>query len=138
MGRNHSSRVEVFVHLVWATWDRLPLLPVGVRERVYSCLRAECERMGGNSLAVGGTDDHVHILAQVPATMAVSNFVKQVKGASSHLVNYEMRAPFTFKWQGGYGAFSVSRRSLPLVRDYILRQEDHHRNGTIHPAIEPP
>jgi putative transposase len=137
MGINHSSRAEVYVHLVWATWDRLPMLPPGVRERVHNCLRGECARMGGDALAIGGIDDHVHLLVRLPPTVSLSAFVKQLKGASSHFANHEIKSNLTFKWQGGYGAFSVSRRLIPLVHDYILRQEEHHRTGAIYAEVEP-
>ena len=88
-------------------------------------------------IAIGGMDDHVHLLVRVPAAVSAAALVKQLKGASSHMVNHEIEKPFGFRWQGGYGAFSVSKRLLPLVKDYVLRQEEHHRMGKIHPHVEP-
>ncbi len=88
-------------------------------------------------LALGGVEDHVHILVRLPGTVAVASLVKQLKGASSHLMNHAVENPAGFRWRSGYGAFSVSRRVLPQVRDYILRQEEHHRLGRVHPHFEP-
>jgi putative transposase len=136
VGVHHSSRAEVFVHVVWSTWDRLPLLGTGVREQVFAAIQAECGRMGADVVAIGGVEDHVHLLVRLPATVALATLVKQVKGSTSHLVNHAI-LPRAFKWQGGYAAFSVSRRAVPAVRDYVPRQEEHHRAGTIHPSAEP-
>jgi putative transposase len=86
-------------------------------------------------IAIGGIDDHVHLLVAMPATLAPADLVKQVKGASSHLVNHG-REPF-FRWQGGYGAFSVSKHHVPRIRDYVLRQEEHHRFNRLTPELEP-
>jgi putative transposase len=135
MGINHSSRAEVYVHLVWATWDRQPLLVAGIREQVHRAIWAEASRLGAQMFAVGGVEDHVHVLIRIPATVSLAQMVKQLKGSSSHLTNHELLHG-GFKWQGGYGAFSVAERALPRVRDYVLRQEEHHRDGTIHPAAE--
>jgi putative transposase len=136
MGVNHSSRTEVFVHVVWATWDRLPLLGDGVRQPVYAAIQAECGRLRADLIAIGGVEDHVHVLLRLPATVSISALVKQMKGSTSHLAN-RVLLPRGFKWQGGYAAFSVSRRAVPRVRDYVLRQEEHHRGGTTHPLAEP-
>ena len=135
MGINHSSRVEVYLHLVWATWDRLPLLTPAVRERVYLCIRHEAARLKAEIIAIGGIEDHVHVLLRLPATISIADLVKQLKGSSSHLANHEV-LPRGFKWQGGYGCGSVSRRLVPTVRNYVLRQEEHHREGTIYPSAE--
>ena len=54
------------------------------------------------------------------------------------MVNHDIHAPFYFKWQGAYGAFSVSKRHVPLIRDYVLRQEEHHRDLSLYPLLEPP
>jgi putative transposase len=136
MGINHSSRVEVYLHIVWATWDRLRLLSPAVRERVYLCMREEASRLKAEMIAIGGIEDHVHVLLRLPATISIADLVKQLKGSSSHLANHEV-LPRGFKWQGGYSASSVSRRAVPKVQDYVLRQEEHHRDGNTFPGAEP-
>ena len=113
----------------------MPLLLPGVRERVYLCIREEAARLKAEIIAIGGVADHVHVLLRLPATVSIAELVKQLKGSSSHLANHEV-LPHGFKWQGGYSAGSVSRRLLPIVRNYVLRQEEHHREGTIYPAAE--
>jgi REP-associated tyrosine transposase len=131
------SLSEVFVHLVWATWDRMPLLTESMRPHVYRSIQSECERMRTELIALGGVDDHVHLLVRLPTSVAMAVLVKQVKGASSHLMNHGIERPLGFRWQGSYSAFSVSKRLVPQVRNYILRQEEHHRHGTVHPHFEP-
>jgi REP element-mobilizing transposase RayT len=87
-------------------------------------------------LAVGGMDDHVHLLVRLPSTISIADAVKQLKGSSSHFANHEVEKSAAFRWQGSYGAFSVSERILPRVRRYIANQEQHHRNRTLHRAYE--
>ncbi|MDP9372428.1 MAG: IS200/IS605 family transposase [Chloroflexota bacterium] len=126
------AHVAVFVHLVWATWDRLPLLTGEIEARVHRAIGAKAAELGVEVVAIGGIEDHVHLLVRLPATLAVAELVKQIKGASAHLVTHDVASGLSFKWQGAYGAFSVGPRQLPQVVDYIASQRDHHAaNATV-------
>lgn len=123
---------QLYLHLVWATWDRLPLLgEEEVLSRVYRCIREECLGLKCEPLAIGGIADHVHLLVRLPTTTSVANLVKQVKGSSAHLVSQEIRQGDFFKWQGGYGAFTLRRSDVPTVTRYILEQKQHHTRGDL-------
>jgi REP element-mobilizing transposase RayT len=76
------------------------------------------------------------LLAQIPATAAVATLVKRVKGASSRLANETSPWDTIFKWQGAYGAFSISPWDVKKVQKYILNQEEHHRFGKLKPIFE--
>ena len=119
---------KLYAHLVWATWDRVPILTADLLATVERAVLHECAKMGVEVIAFGGVADHVHLLVRYPAKLSVTELVKQVKGATSHLINHRLKIPF--KWQGGYGAFSVSYSVLPRVREYVLNQEKHHQYGT--------
>ena len=78
------------------------------------------------ALAVGGTDDHSHMLLSLPATISISKAVQQIKAGSSLWLRTECSRP-AFGWQEGYGAFSVGKSQIADTVEYILRQEEHHR-----------
>ncbi len=101
---------------------------------VYAAIVRQCETLKCTVIAIGGVEDHVHLLVGFPPTLAVSELVKKVKGSSSRLAN--SKDDRFFKWQGGYGAFTVSRRSLDQVADYIRNQEMHHREKSFIPVYE--
>ncbi len=126
------AKIGVFVHLVWATWDRLPLLTPEAETQAYRAIGAKCQQLGVDILAIGGTSDHVHLLVRLPGTVCISDLVKHVKGSSGHLLAKQMQTDDTFfKWQGAYGAFSVSPSELRTVSQYIARQKEHHAAGTL-------
>ncbi len=126
------SQITVFIHLVWATWDRLPLLTPDVQRQAYRVIGAKCDELGAQVIALGGIEDHVHLLVGLPATISIAELVKHIKGASGHLLA-QQGAPHErfFKWQGAYGAFSVSPSALPDVTHYITHQREHHNRGTL-------
>ena len=76
--------------------------------------------------AVGGIEDHVHLVASVPPSIALSEFVGQVKGNSSHFVNHEIKPDYHFVWQGEYGVVSFGGKQLDMVVKYVKNQRQHH------------
>ena len=95
---------QLYVHLDWATWDRMPLLTDELHSAVYACIQAECNELKSEILALGGVADHVHLLVRIPASVSISELLKQVKGSSSHLATHRLRPGEFFKWQGAHGS----------------------------------
>ncbi|MBX0331540.1 IS200/IS605 family transposase, partial [Oscillochloris sp. ZM17-4] len=131
-----GNRRSVFIHLVWATWDRLPLITPGIERRLYRTMQATVEGLGCTVLALNGVEDHVHVFVSLPSTVDLAHLMKQVKGVSSHFVNQTLRPSSPFKWQGGYGAFSVSRWDVEMIIGYIRRQKEHHGRADLRPELE--
>ena len=131
------TRLAVFIHVVWATWDRLPLLTDDLVREVHRAIGAKCVELGAPPIAIGGVEDHVHLLVPLPATLPIADLVGQVKGASAHLVNHRLAPGMSFKWQGAYAAFSVCPNAVPRVSDYVARQREHHAAGSLVTGWEP-
>jgi len=121
------NKLALFVHLVWATWDRLPLITPDIERRLYRNIESEAQKQGCTVLALNGTEDHVHLLVMIPPTITIADLLKQVKGVSSHFVNEILQPPTQFKWQGSYGAFTVSRWDVHQIKEYVIRQKEHHQ-----------
>jgi putative transposase len=125
---------RLYAHMVWSTWDRAPLITPAIRDRIYPMMQRHATNLGAKVIAIGGIEDHVHVLARFPSALAIATLVQRMKGASSYLASQVMGE--IFRWQGSYGAFTVSERGLERVRAYVLNQEAHHRDGTTHPWLE--
>jgi putative transposase len=130
-----KPKTELFCHLVWATWDRSPLITPENEARLYAAMLAKLREFRCTDITIGGVSDHVHIALRFPPTVAIAELVKQVKGASSHCMTHAVGVP-DFQWQGGYGAFTFARRSLPKISDYVANQKAHHANATFVPYLE--
>ena len=131
-----TSYNQLYLHCVWATWDRLPLITPEVEPQLYAALAAKCKELGCAFLAIGGICDHVHMLVRFAPTITVAGLIGEMKGSSSHAITHVVRPGTFFKWQGAYGAFTVSKRSVPQVQAYILNQKTHHADQTILPELE--
>jgi REP element-mobilizing transposase RayT len=122
---------RVLIHFVWATYDRMPWLTPEIARSVYRMIETIARKDGCDVLAVGGMPDHVHLLVCMSTTVAICDLIKHVKGSTSRLIHRDFAPEDFFKWQGSYGAFSVSPSHKKRVVAYITNQEKHHRNGSL-------
>src|SRR5688500_18442680 len=83
-------------------------------------------------------EDHVHVAVSIPPRTAISAFIKQLKGESSHLLNHAagQDGQDWFHWQPQYGVLSFGERSLPKVIDYVQNQRAHHAADRLWPLFE--
>jgi putative transposase len=125
---------RLFYHIVWVTQDRAPLISAEIETSLFHIVIAKGEQLGAYIFAVNGMPDHVHMVAAVPPSIALSEYIRQLKGASSHFMRIEFNEQFT--WQKGYGVISVSERNLPQAIAYVERQKERHRDGTTLASLE--
>ena len=127
---------QLFYHVVWATHARDPHLHRSFRAEFLSLLNEEAHTRGGKPIRHNAMPDHVHLLVRLPPTIAVSEFIGQVKGATAFRVNRDLKPKFKLVWQEGYGAMTLRRDELAKVIAYIDHQEEHHRGGKLSNLLE--
>lgn len=128
---------KLYVHCVWCTWDRLPLLTGEVEQLVRAAVVAKCRDLKCRVIAFNAVVDHIHLLVEIPPALSVSKLVAQAKGASSHLVRHRSTVSTHFQWSGTYAAFTVDRTCLERVAEYIRRQKQHHAEKVLEMDWEP-
>jgi putative transposase len=117
-------------HVVFSTKNREPLIDAELAPRLYGYIGGIVRNTGSVLLAVGGIEDHIHLLVSLGRTTSIADFVRNVKTNSSLWVHETFPERSAFGWQSGYGAFSVSKSVIPRVKDYIAMQREHHRRET--------
>ncbi len=118
---------SILVHAVFSTSGRSPLLSDDVRPEMHAYLGGILRQLQAVPIVVGGTANHVHLLARLPADLAVADCLRVVKTNSSRWAKERWPRRRAFAWQSGYGAFSVSESRRGAVIRYIQNQEQHHR-----------
>ena len=121
MARTYSRN---HVHLVFSTKDRRNAIAREWQARLWAYLAGIGENQEMTVLAVGGTENHIHILFHLPPKLALAKAVLLLKANSSKWLREQGN---DFSWQEGYGAFSVSSSNIDRVIRYIRSQEAHHR-----------
>jgi putative transposase len=126
---------RLFYHLVWATKERDPKITAEIEPVVERSLNSTLDAMHCLRHAIGFMPDHVHVAVSIPPSLAISDVVARLKGASARAVNLAYPA-ISFAWQGDYGALSFGERSLHDVVAYVLNQKERHATGKLWPSIE--
>ena len=121
------SYSRVWVHLVWATLERRPLLTKAVAAKLSVHLMRYAEEKNIYMKINFVNPDHVHALVDLPTGLSIEEMMQFLKGGSSHWVNQNGLVTGKFGWGRGYGVFSVSHSGVEEVARYIARQEEHHR-----------
>ncbi len=123
-------------HLVWATYQRLPFLTESLERQVYGTILGKAKELSIIVHAIGGIQDHIHVVASIPPKISVADCVRHFKGASSHYVNHQPNAEGNFAWQQGYGALTFGDRAMEDVVAYVRNQKEHHQQNTTRASFE--
>jgi len=118
-----------FVHVVFSTKDRQPLIVPELTPRLYAYLGGIARHNECSLVAAGGIEDHIHVLLTLHPSHALADLVRDLKSNSSRWM-HEEGGIARFAWQSGYAAFSVSRSNLNAVGTYIDTQREHHARRT--------
>ena len=121
------SKIKIWVHAIWGTKHRDAFITPKAEPQVYQLIRKELVESGCFVEIVNGMPDHVHALFLLNPDLSIRAVMKQVKGAASHAINQLKIIPHQFAWAVGFAAFSVSESQVPVVRDYIVNQKEHHK-----------
>ena len=121
-----DSYTNLLYHIVFSTKDRRPIITSEYESRLYDYIGGTIRGVGGISLELNGTTDHVHLLAKLRPDHALSDVLRDLKANASGWMHDVFPVLKDFSWQRGYGAFTVSQSNVEEVRRYILRQKEHH------------
>ncbi len=116
--------VQTVIHIVFSTKYRSKSISKEFQPRMWAYVAGICKNHEIFVHAIGGMDDHIHLLIQIPASLSLAKAVLTIKSNSSRWANEQGNK---FAWQEGYAAFSVSSSRVPEVVRYIQNQESHHR-----------
>ena len=120
------SYVSSLFHCIFSTKNRQKIIVPELQERLWPYIGGIARKNDMRAIAVGGIEDHVHLLLSLPATMNISKAMLLIKGGSSKWVHDEFRDQREFAWQEGYGAFSIGISQIDSTKKYIANQAKHH------------
>ena len=121
------SFVQIRIHAEWGTKNREPVLQKEIRDKAKQHIRENSKIKGFYIDCVNGYTDHLHCLITLNADLSVAKQMQLIKGESSFWINKNKLVKGHFEWGDEYFAVSVSEDRLNTVRNYINKQEEHHK-----------
>ncbi len=125
-----QSLVKNYLHIVFSTKHRQPLILPTIEKELYSYLGGICNNLECQVIKIGGHKDHIHILCLLSKKTALIKLVEQLKSNSSKWIKTKGSEYSNFYWQDGYGSFSVNPSEVDIVINYIENQKEHHSKKT--------
>lgn len=121
---------QIYIQIVFAVKRRQNLMHKGWRDELHKYICGIVNGKEQKVYAIGGVEDHIHILVSIKPQMAISDLVRDIKANSSKWINENGFVRGRFEWQAGFGAFSYAKSQLDNVIKYINNQEQHHKKQT--------
>ncbi len=125
-----QSLVKNYIHIVFSTKHRAPLIHPPYEAELHSYLGGICKNLECQPVKIGGYTDHIHILCMLSKKIALMKLLEEVKSHSSKWMKTKDKSLKNFYWQDGYGGFSVNPGEVQTVAAYIARQREHHGKKT--------
>jgi putative transposase len=121
---------QIYIQIVFAVSGRENLIIAEWRDELYKYITGIVKNHGQKLIAIGGVENHIHILLGIKPNISLSDLVRKIKANSSRFINERNFVRGKFNWQEGFGAFSYSHSQLGDVIRYIENQEEHHKKTT--------
>ncbi len=128
------SFIKIWIHAVWATKERQPMIHKSVENNIYQFISEELRALGCPVRIINGMPDHIHCLFLLSRQKSIAEVIKQIKGSNSHFINQANLISEKFSWQTGYAAFSVSESIVDRVfttlktKNNITQRKNFSRN----------
>ena len=120
------SAHQIFIHLVWTTLDRRPMINEPTRSFLDDYFKKTAARQDVQIVDVEILRTHVHMVVRTPPRIDLPRLVQFFKGGSSHAASRLPGNVLGLRWAPEYSATSVGPRQLDTVREYLRGQANHH------------
>jgi putative transposase len=127
-----SSHRQILYHIVFGTKDRKPVLPDRSCEDLYKYIWGIIKGHHCNLYRINGVSDHIHILSDLHPTIALGDYIKNIKVASNIWMKESSKFPDFKGWQEGYGVFTYSIKEKDILIEYIKNQKVHHQSESFY------
>ena len=121
-----GSYTNLLYHIIFSTKDRRPFITTEYQDRLYEYVGGTVRNLGGISLALNGTEDHLHLLAKLRPIASLADVLRDLKANATGWMHDLFPELEDFSCQRGYGAFTVSQSHVEAVSRYIAGQKEHH------------
>ena len=81
-------------------------------------------------------EDHVHILSDLHPSVALADYIKEIKVSSSKWIKESRLFPDFKGWGIKYCALTYSYKERDTIIDYIKNQQEHHKKESFQDEIK--
>jgi len=118
--------ISCLVHVVIGTYQQRNFMTADIRSQLSGYLTVVGKSKGVKLVALGGAENHIHILLALPSKLSIESAIIPLKQSSTTWFRQNFESLRSFSWASGFAAFSISRSQLDSTLLYIQNQEQYH------------
>ena len=118
---------NIYVHFVLTTLNRMPVIHEKNRQRIEKYITGIVSKNGCRLYAIYANPEHLHLFISKAKDIDEETIITIVANSSERFINDHKLCVGLFQWQQSCSAFSVSKRDIPKVCNYIRNQKEHHQ-----------
>ena len=122
-----NTYTQLYFHIVFAVKGRDNLITSKFKIELYKYITGIISNKNQKLMIINGMPNHIHLLIGTKPNCNLSDLIRDIKVNSSKWINENKFVLDKFKWQTGFGAFTVSHSGIDKVIKYIKDQEKHHK-----------
>jgi REP element-mobilizing transposase RayT len=124
------SYVKLLYHVIIRTKAAQPVLSLEYSDDLYRYIWGIIKNKNSVLYRINGMEDHIHILLSLHPTLALSDFMRDLKAESSKMLKRTVGFERFSAWSDGYAALTYSLKDKNMIINYIKKQRDHHKKQT--------
>ena len=119
---------NLYTHFIFTTFLRMNLILEKNRQRIEKYITGIVNNSGCHLYAIYANPEHVHFLVSRAPNLDDESLATIIANSSERFINENKLCTVFFQWQDSCSAFSVSKRDIPKVCNYIRNQNEHHKH----------
>jgi putative transposase len=109
-----SSYRQLLYHLVFRTKDSPPTIKQDHSDQLYAYITGIIKNKSSHLYRINGVENHLHILTDLHPSIALADFMREIKTSSSLWMKSSGYFPAFNGWSEGYGSFTCSYMDMGI------------------------
>jgi len=131
-----TSYQQIIYHIVFCTKKRQKTLSLEHSHELYNYIWGIVKNKKAKLYRINGMEEHLHLLTNLPSSMSLSAFVRDIKSFSSAWLNQNPNFPKFKGWSANYAAFTYAYRDRRMIANYIKKQREHHKKQRLEHEVK--
>lgn len=122
-----NSYRQILYHIVFCTYYRKHTIPEAHQDSLYKYISGVISKRDSFLYEINGVGNHIHILTDLHPTVALSDFIKEIKTSSNKWMKASGNYPDFTRWAVGSCSLTYAFRDKDMIANYIKNQKEHHK-----------
>ena len=123
---------QIFYHIVFGTKHRKTTIAEENCEQLYKYIWGIVKNNKCKLYRINGAEDHIHIFSDLHPSLALADYIKDIKVSSNLWMKESGKFPKFKGWQESYAAITYSIKEKDILINYIKNQKEHHRHESFY------